>query len=111
MPSRRLFYGFFNPIGALFAVTAFSCFVGKFPSGARRKADRAADALQPDTAKRKPCQCGGEFARTRRMGLPKAVSFACRYSTDFFFRAATIRRSDASLSILRLGICILGEPE
>ena len=106
MPSRRLSYGFFNPIGALFAVTAFSCFVGKFPSGARRKAERAADALRPDTAKRKPCQGGGEFARTRRMGLPKAISLACLHAAHFLFRVATMRRRAASLSILRLGICI-----
>ncbi len=106
MPSRRLSYGFFNPTGAPFAVTASSCSVGKFPSGVRRKTGRAADAAQPGPANRKPCQSGGEFARTRRMGLPKAVSFACRYSAHFFFRAATMRRCASSLSILRLGICI-----
>jgi hypothetical protein len=40
------------------------------------------------------------------MGLPKVVSFACRYSTHFSFRVATMRHNAASLSILRLGICI-----
>jgi hypothetical protein len=44
MPSRRLSYGFFNPIGALFAAAAFSCSVGEFPSGVQRKANRAVDA-------------------------------------------------------------------
>lgn len=40
------------------------------------------------------------------MGFPKAVSLACLYSAHFFFRAATMRRTAATLSILRLGICI-----
>jgi hypothetical protein len=39
MPLRQLSNGFFNPIGVLFAVTAFSCSVGKFPLRAPRKGD------------------------------------------------------------------------
>jgi hypothetical protein len=44
MPWRGLSTGFFNPTGALFVVTTFSCSDGKFPSGVPRKTDRAADA-------------------------------------------------------------------
>jgi hypothetical protein len=36
---RRLSNGFFNPTGALFAVTVFSCSDGKFPSGGHSKSD------------------------------------------------------------------------
>jgi len=39
-PLRQLSSGFFNPTGALSAVTAFSCSDGKSPLGARRKAQR-----------------------------------------------------------------------
>jgi len=37
------------------------------------------------------------------MGLPEAASLACLYSAHCLFRAATMRRCAASLSILRLG--------
>jgi hypothetical protein len=70
MPLRQLSNGSFNPTGAPFAVTAFSCSVGKFPSGVRRKPGRAADAAHSGPANREPCQSGGELgpagAATRR---------------------------------------------
>jgi hypothetical protein len=47
-----------------------------------------------------------QFVRTRRMGLPKAVSLVCLYSAQRRFRAATMRRCACSLNILRLGIFI-----
>jgi hypothetical protein len=106
MPWRWLSNGFFNPTGALFAVTAFSCSDGKFPLGGRRKTGRAADAAQPGPAIRGPCQSGEEFARTRRMGLPKAISFASLYAAHFFLRAAVIRRCASSPSTLWVGICV-----
>ena len=43
-PLRQLSSGFFNPTGALSAVTAFSCSDGKSPLGARRKAHRTGGA-------------------------------------------------------------------
>ena len=43
-PLRQLSNGFFNPTGALFAVTAFSCSDGKSPLGARRKAQWTGEA-------------------------------------------------------------------
>jgi hypothetical protein len=47
MPWRRLSNGSFNPTGALFAVTAFSCSDGKFPLRARRKIGGAGRRLLP----------------------------------------------------------------
>ena len=61
MPWRRLSNGFFNPTGALFAVTAFSCSDGKFPLGARRKTGRAADAVPSVSIRRDLPRMGSEL--------------------------------------------------